>query len=30
VADYLDDDSDEVLPLIKKTLDSVRAIVPRR
>jgi hypothetical protein len=26
VAEFLDDDSEEVLPLIKKTLDSVRAI----
>ena len=26
VAEYLDDDSDEVLPLIKKTLDSVQVI----
>ena len=30
VAEYLDNDSDEVLPLIKRILDSVRAIDPRR
>ena len=30
VAEYLDDQSDEVLPVIKKTLDSVQAINPRR
>lgn len=30
VAEYLDQDSDDVLPLIKKTLDSVRAVASRR
>jgi hypothetical protein len=30
VADFLDNDGDEVLPLLKKTLDSVRPVAPRR
>jgi hypothetical protein len=30
VAEYLDGDSDDVLPLIKKTLDSVKATDPHR
>ena len=30
VAEYLDSDSEDVLPLVKKTLNSVRAIPGRR